>query len=360
MKIPELNIGGLIVKIPLIQGAMGVGISGSRLASAVANQGGVGVIAGVGMGYREPDYDTDPLSANLRALKSEIRKARETAPTGIIGINLMVAINNYGEMAYAAAKEGVDIIISGAGLPTKLPEFVKGFNTRIAPIVSSAKAAKVLLRYWENHYQKCADMVIVEGPEAGGHLGFSAEILKDPNKPTLMDIIKEVIEVVKPFEEKFYRNIPVVAAGGIYNGSDITKYLMAGASGVQMGTRFVCTNECDINDNFKNAYLQAQKDDITIIKSPVGMPGRALNNKFIKKVTASGGQIHDCYQCLIGCDHHKAPYCISKALINSAKGNVDEGVVFMGSNAYRVNKIISVKELIDELISETEIALSKN
>lgn len=358
MGIPTLNFGGLSAAIPIIQGAMGIGVSRSGLAAAVANEGGVGVIAAVNIGYLEPDFVKNPLKANLRALAAEIKKARQMAPKGIIGLNLMVATNNYSEMARAALEEGIDLIISGAGLPLKLPDIVKGFQTCIAPIVSSGKAAQVILKYWETHYGRTADMVIVEGAEAGGHLGFSPEVLKSENKPSLIEIVKEVIETVKPFGEKFEKNIPVVGAGGIYTGADIAECLKAGASGVQMATRFVATNECDADIKFKEAYISAKKEDIVIINSPVGMPGRALNNKFIKKIAEYGDEIKGCFLCLKGCNPKVAPYCISTALINAVEGKVDEGLVFVGSNAYRVDKIVSVKELMKELASETEAALA--
>ena len=353
MKIPKLNISGLTAEVPIIQGAMGIGVSGPSLAAAVANEGGIGVISGVNIGYDEPDFSNDAFSANLRALISQIRKARQLAPKGIIGINLMVAMNHYSEMANAAVQEGIDLIVSGAGLPTNLPEFVKGFKTCIAPIVSSSKAARIILQYWDKHYGRTADMVIVEGPEAGGHLGFSREILSDPNKPSVIDIVKDVIEAVKPFQEKFRHNIPVIAAGGIYTGADIADCLKAGASGVQMATRFVATDECDADIKFKEEYIASKKDDIVIINSPVGMPGRALNNKFIKNLAEHGKEIKGCFQCLQGCNPKVAPYCISTALINAVKGKVDDGLIFVGSNSYRIDKIVPVKQLIEELLYDT-------
>lgn len=357
MVIPKLDIGGLIASIPIIQGAMGIGVSGSRLAAAVANEGGIGIIAGVNIGYNELDFSTNTLGANLRALIREIREARRLAPRGIIGLNLMVAMNHYYELARAAVAEGIDFIISGAGLPLKLPDIVKGTQTRIAPIVSSAKAAAMILKYWDSHYNSTADMVIVEGPEAGGHLGFSEDTLNAENKPSLIDIVKDVIETAKPFEEKFLKKIHVIAAGGIYTGGDIAECLKAGASGVQMATRFVATYECDADISFKEAYIDAIKEDIVIIKSPVGMPARALNNKFIKKIAAYGDEIKGCTACLQGCNPKVAPYCISTALKNAVKGKLDDGLIFVGSNAYRVNKIISVKELIEQLRKETEASL---
>lgn len=357
MKIPKLNINGLIAEIPIVQGAMGIGVSGPSLAAAVANEGGVGVLAGVNLGHEEPDFYSDKLKADLRALKKQLLKVRQLSPKGIIGINLMVAMNHYDEIARAAAQGGIDLIISGAGLPTKLPEYVKGFKTRIAPIVSSAKGARVILRYWEKNYGRTADMIVVEGPEAGGHLGFTEELLTSDNRTPVMDIVKEVIEMIKPFKEKFNVDIPVIAAGGIYSGEDIAECIKGGADGVQMATRFVATDECDADIKFKEAYLAATEEDIVILKSPVGMPGRAINNKFLKKVAIENKKIESCVDCLQTCDPKVAPYCISTALINSVTGNVDEGLVFAGSNVYRVDKIVPVKDLIEELVHDAELAL---
>ncbi len=359
MSIPKLDVGGLIADVPIIQGGMGVGISGKELAAAVANQGGIGVIAGVDIGFDEPDFNSNFFEANLRALKSKIKEARELAPKGVLAVNLMVAMNRYGEMVRAAAEEGIDLIISGAGLPLKLPDYVKGLKTRIAPIVSSGRAAQTILHYWDTHYGKTADLIVVEGPEAGGHLGFSEEVLLSEKKPSVIGIVKEVIEVAKTYREKFEKAIPVIAAGGIFTGKDIARCLEAGAGGVQMATRFVATHECDADIRFKEAYVNSQKDDIIIIKSPVGMPGRALNNGFMKKVTEYGDEIKSCFRCLGGCNPKTAPYCISKALINAVKGNLDDGLVFVGSSAYRVDQIVSVKELMDELVRETEAELGK-
>jgi nitronate monooxygenase len=358
MKIPKLNIGGLISDIPLIQGAMGIGVSGPKLAAAVANEGGVGMIAGVNIGFRESDFASNSLAANLRALKSQIRKARELAPRGILGVNLMVAMNHYGEMVRAAVEEGIDLIVSGAGLPLKLPEFVKNLQTRIVPIVSSGKAARIISQYWETHYGRTADMVIVEGTEAGGHLGFSRETLLAQHKPSVIELVRDVVEALNPFGERSAKKIPVIAAGGVYTGGDIAECLRSGADGVQMATRFTATDECDADVKYKQAYLSAAKDDIVIIQSPVGMPGRALNNAFIRKLAASGIEIKGCSQCLTGCNPRIAPYCISAALINAVNGNVDEGVVFVGSNVYRIDKILSVKKLIRELLDD--ITLTSN
>lgn len=358
MKLPQINLDGLIASVPIVQGAMGIGVSGSGLAAAVAKEGGIGMISGVNLGYREPDFATHTLDANLRALTGEIKKARQLAPDGIIGLNLLVAMNQYEELARAAVEEGIDLIVSGAGLPLKLPGYVKGSKTRIAPIVSSGKAAEIILKYWDTHYGTTADMVVVEGTEAGGHLGYSPEILRSPDKPKLLDTVREVIEAVRPFREKFQKTIPVIAGGGIFTGSDLAECIRAGADGVQMATRFVATDECDADPAYKEAYVRAVKEDIVLINSPVGMPGRALNNPFIKKVAARGDEINGCFRCLKGCNPKVAPYCISRALINAVTGNVDEGLIFVGSNAFRVKKIVPVKELIAELKGEAEAALA--
>ena len=354
MKLPSLKIGDIIARLPIIQGGMGVGVSGSKLAGAVAKAGGVGIISAVQIGYREPDFETNTLEANIRAMKSELKAARETSPDGIIGVNLMVAITHYDDMVKACIEGGADIIISGAGLPMNLPKLVEGSNIKIAPIVSSGKAATLIIKNWTKKYSRLPDLVVVEGPEAGGHLGFKREELNEDTKRPLEDIVKEVIEAVAVFEEEHGKKIPVIAAGGVYTGEDIARFIKMGAAGVQMGTRFVATDECDADPKYKQAYLDAKKEDIQIIISPVGMPGRAIRNKLIKSV--EGGRIPPkrCYDCIKKCNPKDTPYCISKALIDAVEGNVDEGLVFVGSNACRLEKIVSVAELMNELVSEAE------
>jgi len=354
MKLSPFKLGDLTVKIPIIQGGMGVGVSAANLAGAVANEGAVGIISSVQIGYREDDFDTNPGEANIRALVNEIRKARSISPKGIIGVNIMVATNNYKEAVIACVKEKIDLIISGAGLPSNLPELVKGSSTKIAPIVSSAKAAATITKLWTKKFDYVPDAVVVEGPEAGGHLGFSVEELQPESKPSLESIVSDVIETLKPFEDKFQKSIPVIAAGGIFDGKDIARFISLGAAGVQMGTRFVATHECDAHINFKNAYVNSSKNDIQIVKSPVGMPGRAIRNKFIASLEKSNIPVQRCWNCLKPCNPASTPYCISQALINSVKGDVENGLVFAGSNAYRIEKIVSVKELIEELVTEAE------
>jgi NAD(P)H-dependent flavin oxidoreductase YrpB (nitropropane dioxygenase family) len=357
MKLLPLKIGELVAAVPIIQGGMGVGVSRSRLAAAVANEGGIGIISGAQIGFEEADFETNANEANMRALGNEIRKAKEASPNGIIGVNLMVAMNNYKEAVNTAVKAGVDLIISGAGLPTELPSLVKGLKTKIAPIVSSGKAAAVIAKMWDRKHSCAPDLVVVEGPEAGGHLGFSLDQLQTENKPELLDIVKEVIDALKPYEEKYNRSIPVIAAGGIFTGEDIAKCIKAGAAGVQMATRFVATEECDADIRYKMTYVDSKKEDIGIVKSPVGMPGRAIYNKFLKRLEEGRIPVKKCYDCLKPCEPANTPYCITKALIEAVKGNVDEGLIFTGSNAYRIEKIVTVKELMQQLVSEAELCL---
>ena len=287
MSLPSLQIGDLTAKLPVVQGGMGVGISLSRLASAVANQGGIGVIAGAMIGMKEPDVAQNPLEANLRALRHELVKAREMT-NGIVGVNIMVALTTFREMVRTAIEQRADIIFSGAGLPLDLPRHLldlceqkkEEFRTKLVPIVSSARAASIIAKKWISRFNYAPDAFVVEGPKAGGHLGFKPEEIQDPNH-ALERLVPEVVEAVKPFEDKKGGAIPVIAAGGVYTGADIKRFLELGASGVQMGTRFVATYECDADERFKQTYIAARQDDVTIIKSPVGMPGRALRNSFV-------------------------------------------------------------------------------
>ena len=353
---PNLKIGDLSVKMPIIQGGMGVGISLSGLASAVANQGGIGVISSVGLGLLEESPNKSYRENNKQMLKREIRKARALSD-GVLGLNIMVAISDYDELVTLAFDERIDIIFLGAGLPLKLPETItadrlKSGKTKVGVIVSSGRAAQLIFQSWQKRYNHVPDLVVVEGPKAGGHLGFKKEQIFDPDF-ALEQLVPDVLSVIQRFELQFGKYIPVIAAGGIYTGADIYRFMEMGAQGVQMGTRFVATHECDASPEFKQTYINCKKDDLTIIQSPVGLPGRAIRNKFIDEVSAGSRKPFQCpWKCLKTCNFREAPYCIAKALINAQKGNVEEGYTFAGSNAYRVEEIISVKELFESLEME--------
>jgi nitronate monooxygenase len=351
--LPSLRIGDLEINPPIIQGGMGVRVSRAGLAAAVANEGCAGVIATVGLGRFEDHPGSKYMHVNGQGLRDEIRKAR-TMTDGVLGVNVMVALTDYDNLAGVAADEGVDLIISGAGLPLDLPKFVEGKATKLVPIVSSARALAVICRKWQRTYDRLPDAVVVEGVKAGGHLGFSFEEANEGTAPDLDDILKDVIETANSYTPA----IPVIAAGGIFDGSDIARVLRLGAAGVQMATRFVCTDECDADQRFKQAYLDAKKEDITIIRSPVGLPGRVLNSPFVERVKRGETIPFKCsYKCLKTCDPKTVPYCIAKVLVNAADGNLDRSFAFSGENSYRIDKIVPVKELVAELAAETILHL---
>lgn len=359
-EIKPLAIGDLTVEQPIIQGGMGVGISLHGLAGAVAKAGGVGIISTAQIGFREPEFQDHPINANRKAIRTELEKARAIAPSGVIGFNIMVATKQYQSYVEAAVEAGADLIISGAGLPVSLPEYVAGSRTKIAPIVSTAKAASVICKFWDRRYQKIPDLVVIEGPLAGGHLGFSREELrnygadtKDPERTYQREAydreIEAILEVLKGYEEKYQAHIPVVVAGGIYTHEDVLHQFGLGADGVQVATRFVTTKECDAPECYKQAYIRAKKEDIVITKSPVGMPGRAIANPFLER--ASMGRIAPkrCYQCLEKCDPSSTPYCITQALVHAAQGDLDHALLFCGSNAHKAKKIETVEEVMRSL-----------
>ncbi|MBF0520878.1 MAG: nitronate monooxygenase [Nitrospirae bacterium] len=349
--LPPLKIGNLIAEVPIIQGGMGVKVSMAGLASAVANEGGVGVIASVGLGYsKSTRYNVD---IGEKALRYEIRKARSLT-NGIIGVNVMYAISDYERFVKAAIDENVDLIISGAGMPVDLPRYLNGKNVKLLPIVSSIRAFKLICEFWNHNYKRLPDGVIVEGSKAGGHLGFSYKEIIENKAQSLEQIVTDIITIADTYTPR----IPVIAAGGVFDGADIAKYLNMGASGVQMATRFICTNECDVHENFKKALLDAKENDITIIKSPVGMPGRVVKNEFVKRMQKGETVPFNCtYHCIKTCNYKTVPYCIAKAMVNAAEGNFDEGFAFAGANAHRCNEIIPVKTLIKSLVDETLLYL---
>jgi len=347
-----LKIGDLSIAVPIIQGGMGVGISLSGLASAVANEGGVGVISSAGLGILYKDFSENYIEASIHGLKEEIRKAREKT-IGVLGINVMVAMTNFSEMVRTSIAEKIDVIIAGAGLPLDLPSFLKkGSITKLIPIVSSARAARIICEKWKTNYDYLPDAVIVEGPKAGGHLGFKEQQIEDKDY-TLEKLVPQIVNELKPFEEKFNKPIPLIAAGGIYTGADISNIMKLGASGVQMGTRFVTTHECDASLGFKQTYIDSVEKDIEIINSPVGMPGRAIFSNFIQKMKDGKKQPLKCpFKCIKTCDISKSPYCIIIALVNALKGNFENGFAFAGSNAFKATKISSVKEIFQSLLKE--------
>lgn len=348
----SLKIGNLLARIPIVQGGMGVGISLSGLASAVANEGGVGVISAAGLGVIYRDYSSDYNEASIWGLKEELRKARELS-RGIIGVNVMVAMSNFADMVRTAVAEKADIIFSGAGLPLNLPSFLtEGAKTKLAPIVSSARAAKLLCQKWLSEYNYIPDAVVVEGPKAGGHLGYKPEQIAD-ERFSLERIVPEVAREVGRFAEEHHCHIPVIAGGGIYTGEDIYKIMELGAEGVQMGTRFVATEECDAAPAFKQSYVDATASDIEIIQSPVGMPGRAIHSSFLEKVREGLKRPKACpFDCIKTCDVTRSPYCIMLALYNAFRGKLDAGYAFCGANAWRTERILSVRELMTTLVDE--------
>jgi len=349
----ELNIGGLIAKVPIIQGGMAVGISKHRLASAVANAGGIGVIATAGIGHLADDLNSNFIEANNRVFAEEIRKAKSLT-MGIIGVNIMAALSNYASLAKVAIKEKADIIFSGAGLPLSLPSLLPEGNvtTKLVPIVSSAKALMLIARRWIGKFNYVPDGVVIEGPLAGGHLGFKKEDILN-EEYSLEKLVPDVVAQAKELEEKHGKPVPVIAAGGIFSGADIHKFIKMGASGVQMATRFVATHECDASDEIKNAYVNATKDDIVIIESPVGMPGRAIRNQFLDDVASGHKKPFKCpFHCIATCNMKSAPYCIANALCNATEGKLAEGFAFAGQNVWRVDKIVHVSELMQSLQDE--------
>lgn len=350
-----MKIGNKELRIPIIQGGMGVGVSLGNLAGHVAKCGGLGVISSVNAGYQEPRFGTDPKGANFFALKNEILKAKSIAGgQGMIGVNIMTAVSNYEETCRIAVEAGADVIISGAGLPLKLPEYVEGSDTLVAPIISSGKAAALLCRNYSKKYGRLPDFFVMEGHMAGGHLGFAYEELADQTAKHNEELLTEVLDAVRPFEESAGRKIPIFVAGGVFDGKDMARFMELGAAGVQIGTRFIATEECDSHENFKQMMVKAAPEDVRIIASPVGMPARALYSPLIQRLEKGErfGALR-CSNCLTGCKKgDNIPYCISRALIEAVQGNVEDGLFFCGENVHRIDKIMTVEALMSEIVSE--------
>ena len=361
MNIHPLKIGNTEARVPVIQGGMGVGVSLGSLAGAVAKEGGIGVISAAQIGFREPDFDTNTKEANLRAIKKEYEKARTIAPEGVIGFNLMVAMRHYEEYVRAAIDAGADIIISGAGLPMDLPRIAGESKVLLAPIISTEKSARVILKYWGKRYRRMPDLLVIEGPKAGGHLGFTKEQLLEYGEEQGTDRtceaydqeVTRILGAVREYEELFDCKIPTALGGGIENRSQAAHAFSLGVDAIQAATRFVTTEECDADIRYKEAYIRADKEDIVIVKSPVGMPGRAIMNPFMKRVMAGEQIPHTpCHRCLHKCNPAEIPYCITDALIHAAKGETDDALLFCGAYAYKAKRLETVKEVIDSLIGE--------
>jgi nitronate monooxygenase len=356
-----LKIGELELKLPIVQGGMGIAISLSGLASAVANQGGIGVISAAGIGMGQPDYMKNYRGANIRALQNEIRKAKSQSTDGAIGVNVMMALTDHEALIRTCIEEDADIVIMGAGLPLKIPAMLAeagmtNFRTKLAVKVSSGKAAKLIFQSWANRYQRIPDAVVVEGPLAGGHLGFKKEeLFKEP--VPLRQLVEETVAAIKPFEAQFGIEVPVIAAGGIYTGQDMFDIMQAGASAVKLGTRFVTTHECDADIAFKESYINCKEGEIDIIDSPVGLPGRVVKSPFVEQVQQGETKPFKCaWHCLSTCNFKEAPFCIAKVLHNASQGNMDEGFAFAGTNAWRATKIQHVSEVVAELVEEYQAA----
>ncbi|MFB6342312.1 NAD(P)H-dependent flavin oxidoreductase [Saccharicrinis sp. FJH62] len=354
------NIGDLRIPIPIIQGGMGIGISLSGLASAVANMGGVGVISTVGIGFIEDSSSFNLKNKHIEAIRKEIQKAREKT-RGILGVNIMSVITNFSDMVRTSIEEGIDIIFSGAGLPLDLPKYLgEGIKTKLVPIVSSGRAASILCSKWKQNYDYLPDALVVEGPKAGGHLGFKPDVISDENQ-SLENLVSDVLVVTRDMKEKYNVDIPVIAAGGIYSGEDMYQIMERGASAVQLGTRFVATEECDASIDFKNTFINAREADIRIIKSPVGLPGRTINNNFLDDAYAGLRRPKSCkYNCIKTCDPKTTSYCIADALLAAYHGNMKDGFAFTGANAEKVDRISTVKQVFEDLIAEFKNRKSLN
>lgn len=355
-----VTIRGKTLPIPILQGGMGIGVSLDGLAGAVAACGGMGTISTALCGFMEPDFNRNPQEANLRALDRQVRRAKELAKgAGLVAINAMVATTQYGDSIRTALRAGVDAVVCGAGLPRDLPAIaadVADSDAAIAPIVSGGRAAGLICKLWDRHYSRIPDFVVLEGPQAGGHLGFSKEdaLAAQAGRPKSLSILlHEVLEVLVPFKDKYGRDIPVFVAGGVKDGADMARYMKEGAAGAQFATRFIATAECDASTGYKQRLLDAKSADITIVQSPVGMPGRALHSPLIKRVEAGTQPCPDrCIKCLVPCDFKTTPYCISKALVAARNGDWENGLFFCGANAVEVNHLSTVREQMEQIMEE--------
>lgn len=346
MQLPELKIGRLRSRFPVIQAGMGVRVGIGQLAGAVINAGGMGVVASVGLGNYGEEHGRSYAEESSYRLALEIREARQiTGGKGPLGVNVMVALTNYEKLIKVAVDEGVDFIISGAGLPLKLPSYVSK-DTMIIPVISSGKGASIITRTWLKKYNRRPDAIIIEGPLCGGHLGFTYEQLAHPEARPISAILKEVQEALG--EE--HSDIPLIAAEGVNTREDIENYIAMGFSGVQVGTRFICVTESGMDPKGQQLYIDATNDDVVIIKSPVGLPVRVLKTPLVERVLNGSQEVFTCpYKCLVTCDFKTVPFCIAHALIVACKGNIEDGLFMTGSNVDAIKSVISVKDFFKSL-----------
>lgn len=349
-----MKLGNRELALPLIQGGMGVGVSMGGLAGAVAAEGAMGTLSTADAGWNEPDFAARPQQANLRALRREVQWAKRLAAgAGLVAVNAMVATRQYADSVRTALEAGADAIVSGAGLPLELPALAEGFEALLAPIVSGPRAAQLICRTWAKRYGRVPDFVVLEGCQAGGHLGFEEADLLSGRCTPLSRLIPEVLAALRPFEEKFGRAIPLFCAGGVATGAEMARCTRLGAAGAQLATRFIATEECDAGQGYKDVLLAARPEDLRIIHSPVGMPGRAVNSPLVQRLAAGMRQppAH-CSGCIKSCRPAETPFCITHALIEAVKGNWEEGLFFSGSRVDLVDRMRTVPDLIDELMKE--------
>ena len=349
-----MKLGNRELALPLIQGGMGVGVSMGGLAGAVAAQGAMGTLSTADAGWNEPDFAAHPQQANLRALRREVQRAKRLAAgAGLVAVNAMVATRQYADSVRTALEAGADAIVSGAGLPLELPALAEGFEALLAPIVSGPRAAQLICRTWAKRYGRVPDFVVLEGCQAGGHLGFEEADLLSGRCAPLSRLIPEVLAALRPVEEKFGRAIPLFCAGGVATGAEMARCTRLGAAGAQLATRFIATEECDASQGYKDVLLAARPEDLRIIHSPVGMPGRAVNSPLVQRLAAGMRQppAH-CSGCIKSCRPAETPFCITHALIEAVKGNWEEGLFFSGSRVDLVDRMRTVPDLIDELMKE--------
>ena len=344
-----LKIGNLEVPIPVIQAGMGVQVAKSELAGAVARAGGIGCISSVGLGTLEASLN-DYLADSRKNLTKEIRNARRLADGGVIGVNIMVALANYKDMVEVCVKEKVDVIVSGAGLPINLPELTKGSGIKLIPVVSSGRAMKVILKSWHRRYQVMPDAVVVEGPLCGGHMAFTKEQVLHPEQAPIQNILKDVRDVLAPYEKEYNKSIPLIGAENVVTPEDVIQKLKMGFDGVHIGTRFICTEEAGIDRKSKEVYVNAKAEDIVVLHSPLGLPVKVLRTPLVEKLLNGEKIPFGCpFKCLRACEASEAKFCIADALVKTMLGEVEGGLFMVGSGVGRINNIIPVKTFFEQL-----------